>query len=278
MEISQVGINLIKSFEGCRLTSYQDVVGVWTIGYGHTSGVRSGQTITQQQADDLLKSDLASFGNQVTDLVHVPLNQYQFDALVSFCYNVGVHAFATSTLLQMLNAKDYNGASNQFDLWVHAKGKVIQGLVTRRKAEKSLFTRSIETPKTTNILQTLRCLHRTDIRNAPSHDATFVRDALPDEEFHVFEKRTINGQSWNLIGGDEHSQFWVDDNRGGNFYWVDNPNNHATTQNYTVRTGETLGIIAKRMNTTIGTILKLNPSITNKNVVYAGQVIKVPSK
>jgi lysozyme len=144
MIISQVGINLIKSFEGCRLTSYQDSVGVWTIGYGHTSGVHQGQTITQQQADQLLADELQSFSKWVSDCCGVPITQYQFDAMVSLCYNIGKHAFATSTLLQLLNKKDYQGASNQFSLWCRGGGKVLQGLVNRRKAEQALFNRSAE--------------------------------------------------------------------------------------------------------------------------------------
>jgi lysozyme len=148
MKISQVGINLIKSFEGCILHEYKDAVGVPTIGYGHTGGVRPNQTITQQQAEELLKQDLEKFEKGVTDLVKVPLNQYQFDALVSFSFNVGLGALQTSTLLKKLNAKDYSGASKEFDKWVHAGGDVLRGLVSRRDAEQSLFNRHVETPKT----------------------------------------------------------------------------------------------------------------------------------
>lgn len=146
MQISQVGINLIKSFEGCQLTAYRDPVGVLTIGYGHTSGVRDGEVITQQQAEDLLRQDLDVYENGINSGVKVPLNQYQFDALVSFSYNVGVSAFLQSTLLELLNKGDYVDASNEFDKWVHAGGKVLQGLVTRRNAEKALFLKQIEVP------------------------------------------------------------------------------------------------------------------------------------
>jgi lysozyme len=274
VDVSQVGINLIKSFEGCRLSAYQDVADVWTIGYGHTAGVRSNDTITQQQAEDLLKSDVESFAHAVDNLVKVPLNQYQFDSLVSFCYNVGIHALATSTLLQKLNAGDVSGASQEFDLWVHAGGKVVQGLVTRRNAEKALFNRSVETQTPTGIIQTLRCLHPTDIRNAPSHDAVFIRDAVPNEIFHVFEKRMINGQSWNLVGGDQNGQFWVDDNGGDNFFWVDNPNLKTTT--YKIQDGDTLTSLAIRYKITTNQLLKLNPQISNPNKIYAGQVLNVP--
>ena len=140
MEISQKGIDLIKRFEGCRLTSYKCPAGILTVGYGHTgSDVHAGMTITQNEADNLLKMDLIVHVNNVNKLVKVPLNQNQFDALVSFEYNVGYGALANSTLLRLLNSGDYKGAGGQFGRWVYAGGKILQGLVNRRKAETLLF-------------------------------------------------------------------------------------------------------------------------------------------
>ncbi len=100
---SQTGINLIKSFEGCRLTSYRDVAGIWTIGYGHTGNIAPGMCISQEQAEAFLKSDLARFEECVNRGVTVPLTQDMFDALVSFTYNVGTGALQRSTLLCKLN-------------------------------------------------------------------------------------------------------------------------------------------------------------------------------
>ncbi len=142
MLISQAGINLIKQFEGCRLTAYKDAVGVVTIGYGHTPS-KLGTTITQEQAEQLLKEDLKKFEEGVLELVKVPLNQNQFDALVSFSFNLGIGALACSTLLKKLNAKQYQEAANEFSKWVNAGGKPLPGLVKRRQAEKELFLKPL---------------------------------------------------------------------------------------------------------------------------------------
>ncbi|WP_426762560.1 lysozyme [Hafnia paralvei] len=144
MRASENGINLIKKFEGCRLTAYQDSVGVWTIGYGWTQPVDGkpvgkGMTITQQKADDLLKQGVIQYEAGVYGLVTVQLNQNQYDALVDFAYNLGVNALKGSTLLKKLNAGDYAGAANEFTKWNKAGGKELAGLTRRREAEKSLF-------------------------------------------------------------------------------------------------------------------------------------------
>ena len=137
---SQRGIDLIKQFEGLRLTAYQDMVGVWTIGYGHTGpDVKPGLTITQQQAEQLLINDLVQFERRVNDLVTVQINQNQFDALVSFSYNLGVGALQKSTLLRLLNAGSYKPAADEFPRWNRAGGNVAAGLTRRRYAERQLF-------------------------------------------------------------------------------------------------------------------------------------------
>lgn len=142
MITSQVGINLIKSFEGCELSAYKPLPSelYWTIGYGHYgSDVRQGQTISQAHAETLLKQDLGKFEKGVSNLVAVPINQNQFDALVSFAYNCGLEALRTSTLLQKFNAGDVQGAADEFLKWDHAGGKELPGLLLRRKAEWKLF-------------------------------------------------------------------------------------------------------------------------------------------
>ena len=137
--LSQNGLDLIKGFEGLRLSAYQDSAGVWTIGYGHTGNVKPGDRITQAQAEDLLQKDTAWAQQAVRDQVKVPLTQGQFDALTSFTFNLGAGALAKSTLLNKLNAGDYAGAQAEFGKWVHAGGQVLQGLVRRRAAEAELF-------------------------------------------------------------------------------------------------------------------------------------------
>ncbi|PUB51511.1 lysozyme [Enterobacter sp. OLF] len=144
MQISDKGIALIKQFEGCKLTAYQDSVGVWTIGYGWTQPVdgkpiRVGMMIKQETAERLLKTGLVSCENDVSRLVKVGLTQGQFDALVSFTYNLGARSLSTSTLLRKLNAGDYAGAADEFLRWNKAGGKVLNGLTRRREAERALF-------------------------------------------------------------------------------------------------------------------------------------------
>lgn len=199
MKLSQVGINLIKSFEGCRLVAYKALPSekYYTIGWGHYgSDVSQNEVITQPVADRMLLDDLATYEDSVNKYVNIALNQYQFDALVSFTYNCGSEALRDSTLLQKLNKGDFAGASAEFDLWIHSGGQVIQGLVNRRMAEKALFNKPVP----------------------------------------------------------------------------------AQYQTYTIRSGENLTVISKRFNTTIQNLLNLNPSIKNKNLIYAGQQIKVPAK
>jgi GH24 family phage-related lysozyme (muramidase) len=144
MKISNVGINLISSFEDTRFKAYDDGVGVWTIGIGTTvypNGVKveKGDTCTLEQAKAYFKHDLAKFEKAVSDSVKVTLTQNQFDALVSLAYNIGSSAFKSSTLLKKLNKRDYPGAADQFPLWNKAKGKILNGLTRRRAAERALF-------------------------------------------------------------------------------------------------------------------------------------------
>jgi GH24 family phage-related lysozyme (muramidase) len=149
MNISQVGVNLIKSFEGLELQAYKPVPTerYWTIGYGHYgSDVQEHQKITSAQAESMLKEDLKVYSYAVNQNVKVQINQNMFDALVSFSYNVGKEALRTSTLLKKLNAGDVIGASNEFDKWTHSAGKVLTGLVIRRKAEKTLFLKPVNEP------------------------------------------------------------------------------------------------------------------------------------
>ena len=139
MKTSQKGIDLIKKFEGCRLKAYKCPANVWTIGYGHTNNVRPDDVITQEQAEELLKRDLISFENSVSKLIKIAVTQNEFDALVSFAFNVGVGALANSTLLKLLNSGNKKGAAEQFSRWVYAGNKVLEGLIKRRNAEKDLF-------------------------------------------------------------------------------------------------------------------------------------------
>lgn len=133
------GFNLIKYYEGLRLQAYQCSAKVWTIGYGHTENVCSGDVITEDEAFFLLHQDIAESEYWVNQYVLVPLTQNQFDALVSFVFNLGVGNFRTSTLLKKLNSSDYNGAAQELLGWNLVGSKVSPGLTRRREAEKTLF-------------------------------------------------------------------------------------------------------------------------------------------
>ncbi len=139
MKTSQRGIDLIKEFEGCKLEAYKDSVGIPTIGVGHTKNVCMEHTITMEQADALLRADLADAEKAVNQYVGVPLTQNQFDALVSFTFNLGAGALLGSTLLSLLGKGNYLGAAEQFGRWNRAGGKVLLGLARRRAAERELF-------------------------------------------------------------------------------------------------------------------------------------------
>jgi GH24 family phage-related lysozyme (muramidase) len=141
-QINGEGFKLLTTFEGCELTAYDDGGGVWTIGYGHTGDdVYPGLTISQTQAEELLRIDLEKFESFVEDAVEAQLNDSQFSALVCFCFNVGpgTDGFGGSTLLKLLNEGDYQGAANQFLRWNKVNGEPWLGLTRRRLAEQALF-------------------------------------------------------------------------------------------------------------------------------------------
>lgn len=135
MHMSDKGLEITKSEEGLELHAYPDpATGAepWTIGYGHTKGVKPGDVCTEEQAVEFLKEDLLTAERDVKRLVMVPLTQGQFDALVDFVFNVGGGNFSSSTMLKKLNAKDYKGARDEFPKWNRGAGKVLPGLVRRR--------------------------------------------------------------------------------------------------------------------------------------------------
>ena len=139
MKTSSRGIDLIKSFEGCRLTAYKCPSGVWTIGYGHTSGVNSGQTITQAQADTYLASDLEKYEKYVA-ATGLELNQNQFDALVSFTYNCG-----NGNLKTLIRNRTLSQIADAILLYKKSNGVILSGLVRRRQAEHDLFVEEMQT-------------------------------------------------------------------------------------------------------------------------------------
>lgn len=142
MRISNKGRDFIKGFEALRLVAYPDP-GTgdkpWTIGWGHTKGVKRGDRITQAQAEQFLSDDVSVFELTANSAIKHPMTQNQFDALVSLAFNIGGSAFAGSTLVKKFNAGDARGAADEFSKWKNSGGKVMPGLVKRRAAERETF-------------------------------------------------------------------------------------------------------------------------------------------
>ena len=145
MIVNQRTLDLIKQWEGCKLTAYRDVVGVWTIGYGITAnagvGIEpcEGMVITQAQAEEHLRRAVDKFADKVAALIKVPVTANEFGACVMLSYNIGLGAFGKSTVLRELNKGNKEGASSAFHMWNKAGGKIVKGLVNRRLAEVELF-------------------------------------------------------------------------------------------------------------------------------------------
>ena len=139
MKTSGEGVALIKKFEGCEVQAYQCSAAVWTLGYGHTRGVSEDDTCTKDEAEQILISDLEEFEGYVNDLVEIPLEQNQFDALVAWTFNLGPTHLKSSTLLTRLNDNNLDDVPHQLRRWNKAGGKVLDGLVRRREAEALLW-------------------------------------------------------------------------------------------------------------------------------------------
>lgn len=187
MKISPTGIKLIKSFEGLSLTSYVCPVGVLTIGYGHTGNVLAGTKITEKEADVLLKQDLIKFEKAVLNYVTIDLNQNQFDALVSFCFNVGTQAFKGSTLVKRLNNRENPNivAAEELPRWNKGDGKVLEGLSRRRSAEVELFCS--EAPKVKVGLIDITSKFNTWLKKRLVPSVELGRD----EKANIYKGRTI---------------------------------------------------------------------------------------
>ena len=139
MQISKTGIELLKHFEGCELKAYQDSVGVWTIGYGHTKVIYEGLEITQLEAEKMLQDELPEYEGYITDKVVPMLQQHEYDALVCWVYNLGPTNLSSSTLLKRLNAGEFKDVPFQMKRWDKAGGQPLLGLTRRRNAEALLF-------------------------------------------------------------------------------------------------------------------------------------------
>jgi len=201
VKISQNGIELIKSFEGCVLTGYPDVGGVPTVGYGSTGpDVYIGMKITQAEAERRLAKELEHFENGVSNLVKVAINQNEFDALVSFSFNVGLGSFQRSTLLRTLNDRaDKNLVASEFLRWNKVDGKPVEGLTRRRKAEQALFLTKVKHPQLSSSI-------------LAEQDTWLKRRPVQSSELTAEEKLFVpKGSAWawteiRIYSGERHQQ------------------------------------------------------------------------
>ncbi len=283
-KLGQKGLDLIKSFEGLRLKAYQDSVGVWTIGYGHTGGVKPGQTITKAQAEAFLKSDTGWAQDAVRKSVKVPLTQGQFDALTSFTFNLGAGALKSSTLLKKLNAKDYAGAQKEFGKWVHAGGQVLQGLVRRRAAEAAMFgnkapsgsgttkppTKPPSTPTTGKVDYRVRA---GDTMSGIAAKFKTTLSALKKLNPQIKNLNNISvGQLIHIKAGKKAT---APAKPTAPTKPATPPKTTTKTVDYTVRPGDTMSGIAAKFKTTLSALKKLNPQIKNLNNISVGQKVHV---
>lgn len=261
MNISEKGLNLIKEFEGCRLTAYRCPAGVLTIGYGHTGGVIERMSISQEQANEFLKQDVVWAENAVNNNVKVGLTQNQFDALVSFTFNIGTGGLKSSDLFAILNNGDYAGASNQFGRWVHGGGVVLPGLVRRRTAEKAMFldgsTQNVIVQPVANSVntssETYTVVSGDTLSGIASRFNTTVDNLVALNG--IVNPNLINiGQVIKLKGAVAQVV--------------------SQTNTYTVKLGDTLSGIASKFGTTYQNLASIN-GITNPNKIYVGQVLKI---
>lgn len=140
MKLSTKGANFIKKEEGgCRLNAYKCQAGVSTIGYGHAFKVSKNMRITKEEAERFFRSDIARCEEVVKKYVNVKLKQHEFDALISFIFNTGPYAFPKSTMLKLINKKEFSAAAEEFKKWKYGNGRVLPILVRRRKRERILF-------------------------------------------------------------------------------------------------------------------------------------------
>jgi len=139
MKISEDGLELIKKFEGCETSAYQDSVGVWTIGFGHTKGVEEGQTCSIEDAESMLADEMDEYEGYINNMVKVDLQQHEFDALVAWVYNLGPTNLGESTMLKVLNGGQFDRVPDEMNRWTRAGGEILEGLVRRRQAESLMF-------------------------------------------------------------------------------------------------------------------------------------------
>jgi GH24 family phage-related lysozyme (muramidase) len=193
MKTSPIGVALIKKFEGLRTTSYKDVGGVWTVGYGSTGPeIGPDLVITEKRASELLEQDIRTAEKGVLDALKVPVNQNEFDALVSFAFNVGVNAFKSSTLCKLLNdGATESTVAAEFSRWINVEGKPNEGLKKRRQAEKQLF---LSKSRNVALAHSIVAQRDTWLKREPKQSSSLTAEQklfVPAGAAHIWDEITI---------------------------------------------------------------------------------------
>ncbi|MER2226107.1 MAG: lysozyme [Carnobacterium sp.] len=203
MKISHNGKNLIREFEGLKLQAYQDQVGVWTIGYGHTKDVKPGMSITEAQAIAFLDGDIESHAAGIFNYVTVQLNQNQFDALVSFHFNLGAYILKGSTLLTYINNKQWQAAAAKMKEYINADGSPSAGLIRRRNAETELFLKT-QTGDDEGMAkagkEVMKCINYLTIYEKPTRTSNVLKTKTKDSsmtvEGYVYGEAVYGNNIW----------------------------------------------------------------------------------
>lgn len=284
MDISKNGVNFIANYEGLRLKAYKAVPTekYYTIGYGHYGAdVKQNMTITKEKALSMFHNDLKGYVQAVNDAVKVPLNQNQFDALVSLCYNIGKNGLKTSSLVARLNKKDYTGAANEFLLWNKSGGKVYQGLINRRTAERTLFLKGADKPvkpvepaKTASKANHLGKFKDTNKGVLSAKASTYatgekIPSAVKGKTYTVIQAKPYNHGKSSYMYLLKEIMSWV---KGEDISVKGKKTSSPVT--YTVKAGDTLSGIASKYKTTVSALQKKN-GIKNANSIRVGQKLKI---
>lgn len=253
MKVSKQGIDLIAKWEGFRSNAYQDIVGVWTIGYGHTKGVKKGDKITKKDATELLEKEIEKHTSKIFDYVKVKLTQGQFDALASFHYNLGANILKGTTLLNTLNDKDWKESARQMKRFNKAGGKVVRGLVNRREEEAQLFLES--SPHKKDEEKEVKTSSKYRVKAGDNLSKIAKRNGTTVKKLMSMNPSIKNA---NLIYPNQ---------------LIVIPSKEAI---YTIQKGDTLSEVAYDFNLTLAKLLEMNPhKKKNPNLVAVGEKIKV---
>lgn len=270
MKISERGLAIIKKYEGCCLKAYKCPAGVWTIGYGHTAGVKEGQTITQAQADTYLKQDVSGAEKAVNNLGR-DFNQNQFDALVSFTFNCGA-----GNLKTLCGGRDLETIGKKITLYNKAGGKVLNGLVKRRAEEQTLYQTPVEAGAAPGVPAKDASTLTHKVGEAVTYSSCYKSSTDPVSkaiDVNPWKTGTITNikkgaRNPYLIG---NGTCWVNDGDIRGTGAVQQPSGGSM---YTVKSGDTLSKIAKKFGTTVAKLQSMN-GIKDVNKIYVGQKIKI---